>query len=90
MQDANASTDSFIGEYDFNTVQWHWQLLRLTLDTLIQLFSLFGLLKKMLFQNLFIGMPSEYFLFVAFSLVYKLHHMKTYFAFISVDGGIQL
>lgn len=41
VQDANASTGSFIGEYDFNTMQWHWQLLRLALDTLIQLFSLF-------------------------------------------------
>lgn len=55
-------------------------------------------------QSLFIGMPSKYFLLAAFSLVYyhnnnnqKYYHihysyyrMKTYFAFISVDAGIQL
>lgn len=55
------------------------------------------------YQNLCIEMPSKYFLPAAFSLVYYhniIHkyyhiyylydHMKTYFAFISVDAGIQL
>lgn len=55
------------------------------------------------YQSLFIRMLLEYFLFVAFSLVYyhniihKYYHiyysfylMKTYFAFISVDADIQL
>lgn len=40
VQDANTSTGSFTGEYGFNMVQWHWQLLRLALNALIQLFSL--------------------------------------------------
>lgn len=42
------------------------------------------------YQNVFIGMLSKYFLFTAFSLVYKHLHMKIYFAFTSVDDGIQL
>jgi len=41
VQGANTSTGSFIGECDFHSVLWHWQLLRLALDTLIQLLSLF-------------------------------------------------
>lgn len=55
------------------------------------------------YQNLFIGIPSKYFSLAAFSLVYynniiheyynihySYYHIKTYFAFITVDAGIQL
>lgn len=98
------TTGNSIGDYDFNTVKWYWQLLRLALDALINFFLLFvSINKNMPYQSLFIGMSSKYFLFVEFSLVYyhstihkyyhiyySYYHMKTYFAFISVDAGIQL
>lgn len=83
-----------MAEYDFNVVA----LTLVASQTGIWYFNsapshfLFLLLnKKVHYQNdLSIGMLSMYFLFTAFSPVYKHLHTKTYLPFISVDNGIQL